>query len=286
MEVLLILRIKFIQKIIDKCRKKNQKDVYIELIAPKIITIEKVLSDIDTIILGSSHPQLGYLAKPNEFNLGMSLQDLYYSYKLCEKYENEKIKKIILFYSVFSAGNQRIMTRFANACVFYKVIAGIDYQDKKIALEKKLHKLEKEYARQYKDYKKTHSLNIAYRGNELTYETCPKPQLPADRAKDHYKDNIRNNNQTKYVEKIFNLTNEHNQEFIIVLPPVTKGYKDALPKSSVLFKDLITLANRLSLKIVNLYDSDIFDDSDFVDYDHLNYKGAIKLTNYINKHKF
>lgn len=57
------MRIKFIQEIIDKFRKKAIVDVYIELIAPKIIILEQVISQINTLILGTSHPQLGYIAK-------------------------------------------------------------------------------------------------------------------------------------------------------------------------------------------------------------------------------
>lgn len=112
--------------------------------------------------------------------------------------------------------------------------------------------------------------------------TMPKPPLAQDRAKTHYKDNIRNNNQTKYVEEMYNLTCKRKQELIVVLSPATDNYKKALPSSNILFKELFDLKEKYPLKIINLYDSDIFKDSYFVDWDHLNYNGVMKLTNYIN----
>lgn len=277
------MRIKFIQKLIDKIRNKVPENSYIHDLGAKIISYEKVKKDIDTIILGSSHAQLGYRAKSNEFNLGLSFQDLYCSYNIYKKYSNEKIKNIILFYSVFSPGSQTIKSQFADKMAVYKAVLGFNYQDNKSAKEKKLYNLDFAYKYQYLKFKKKYKIDLNYRGNEVSYITCFKPPIAADRAKPHYKNNQRNNNQTEYVVKMQKLADKRKANLYVVISPATTAYKNSLPLSSELFKELFYAAKKYNINLLNMYDSDSFDNSDFEDWDHLSLKGAIKLTNIINE---
>jgi len=276
------MQIKIIQKIIDKIKRKRQKNNYIEDLGYKYLSYLVIKDKIDTIILGSSHAQLGYRAKYNEFNWGLSFQDLYSGYELYKKIHNPFIKNVILFYSVFSPGNQTIMSKYANICSVYKIIIGINYQDKKVAREKNLYKLESDYKHQYKKYKKFFKIDENYRGNEVSYITCFKPPTAAERSAAHYKNNIRQNHQTDFVLKTYELANSAKAKFLVVIPPVTKAYKESLPNSSKLFYELFELKKK-NIEILNMYDSDIFNDSDFEDWDHLNFYGAQKLTKQINE---
>lgn len=273
------MRIKFIQKTIDLFRRKKHKiDGYLSQLANKILQLESFNDGIDTLILGSSHAQLGYRAENNEFNLGLSFQDLYYSYSLYKKYCHMPVKNIILFYSVFSSGAQTIKTNYTSIAPIYKIVTGIDYQDYKTAKEKKLFSKEASFAKQFKMYKKTFSADIAYRGNEVTYETAIKAEQASYRALPHLKNNQRNNNQTSYVEEIYKLSSTHNAKLYVVISPATKQYKECLPPSEILFKDITKLQETLNIKVFNMYDCEQFNDDDFKDWDHLNINGAKKLT--------
>ena len=97
----------------------------------------------------------------------------------------------------------------------------------------------------------------------------------------HLKNNQRNNNQTQYVKKIYDLAIKNNSKLLVVISPATKAYKDSLPSSDVLFKDLIDLIQKHNINFLNMYDTSIFDNNDFEDWDHLNIKGAEKLTQII-----
>ncbi len=279
------MKINFIQKIIDKIR--NKPHSYISLLGTKVLSFEKIKDKIDTLILGSSHAQFGYRAKANEFNLGLSYQDLYHSYNLCKKSfkHPHKIKTIVLFYSVFSPGHQQIRTRDFDICSIYKAVCQIDYQDENIAKEKQLEKLTSKFNKQYKHFKKKFKLNIQYRGNETSFKTATKTKEASERALPHFKNNQRNNNQTQYVEKIYNIAKENNAKLLIVIPPATKSYKDCLPSSDVLFKELYELQKKLNFNIINVYDNTSFNDNDFKDWDHLNLTGAEKLTKIISSNR-
>ncbi len=271
------MHITFIQKIIDKIRHKVPFNSYITALGTKVYTYKKVSNNIDTIILGSSHAQLGYRAKENEFNLGLSFQDLYCSYNLYKKLNNKNIKNVILFYSVFSPGAQTLKSKFADTMTVYKIVAGFDYQDKKTAREKNLYRLEFNYRWQFIKFQNKFKVDKNYRGNELSYITCFKPPVAADRANVHYKNNQRCNNQTKYVELLLLETVKNNQNLYVVIPPATEDYKKALPPSNELFRELFDIKG---LKIFNYYDKH-FTNEEFEDWDHLSLRGAERLTEMI-----
>lgn len=274
---------KNLQYLIDSIRGKTENSSHLNDLSKKILSYNNIIDKIETIILGSSHAQLGYRATKNEFNLGLSFQDLYYSYKLYEKFNNPSLKNIVLFYSVFSPGNQTIKTRFADVSSIYKVVCGIDYQDEKEVKKQKLKRSESYLKNQYKKFIKNFVFESNYRGNENTYITCFKPPYASERAEKHYKNNQRNNNQTKYVGMINNLVKQSGANLLVVIPPVTKAYKNFLPESKELFKELFCLAENSDINILNLYSEDLFEDCEFVDWDHLNIEGANKLTKIINK---
>ena len=94
-------------------------------------------------------------------------------------------------------------------------------------------------------------------------------------------DNLREEKQNIWLEKLINLAEEKNQNVHIVLSPATKEYKACLPNSSELFKDLYNVNGPEKATLINLYDSEMFDSEDFGDLDHLNSKGAEKLSNYV-----
>ena len=274
------MRIRCVQNIIDKIRfKKKVKFSCPEFLPTMYYKIEtlKKLKNIETLVLGSSHGEYGFIAnKPKEYNLSASYQDLYYSYNLYKKFNTKELKNIILFYSVFSPGNQLIKTKYYHICSQYKILADIDYQCSEVLIDKDIDSIEKDNIVCINKLRKDIKINKSDRGNCLSYAFPCRTDNVQSRTIPHYKNNQRNNNQNKYLQLLIDEAQECNQKVIIVLSPATSEYKKELPSSKCLFKEVFDLIEEnlyQNAKIINLYDME-FSKNLFGDWDHLNKDGA------------
>ncbi len=276
------MKIRIIQKLIDKIRKKPTFD---SALADKWVGFKK-LDDIETLVLGSSHLQNGYVAKEKEFNFAISSQDLYYGYNIYKLVNNPTLKNIVISFSVFTPGLSIIKTSQADFCLPYKTLMGIEYQYIEDAKNKNLFKLEKSTKKDLEKYQKKLTLPKEYRGNMTWYPHKKFLDTEAkERALKHYKNNQRENSQMQYCVNLLEETRKNNQKVYFVLPPATIGYREALASKEELFKDLFDLVKQYdNAKILNYYDTDLFDENtDFTNEDHLNKQGALKLSNLIRK---
>ena len=279
------MKINYIQEIIDFIRGKKRINKYFYKIQKKLKNYEFIKNteqNINTLILGSSHLERGYLPRENEYNLASISQDLYYTNQLYKLYNNDKIKKIIIAFSVFSPGHSIIKTKRVSMAVKFKVLTGINYQDINIAKEKNLVELEKAY--KYYCNKKL-ILDEKYRGGYERSEDYPAGfnDNAEEISAKHLKNNKREISQMHYLEEIFEISKKNNQKVLIIIPPATKKYKDFLPDSDELFASLYHLIEKYEhVNFLNFYDTNDFTDEYFFDSDHLNYEGACKLTKLIN----
>lgn len=78
--------------------------------------------------------------------------------------------------------------------------------------------------------------------------------------------------------EILRTAKENHHRVFLIIPPHTKAYTKRLKKYNCIY---FNLQDYLSdeVKLLNLLDSPLFDESDFIDLDHLNLKGAKKFTN-------
>lgn len=271
------MKIEFIQNIIDKLRVK----VFgLKPMLKKSVGI-KSMRNIETLAIGSSHMEWGFIPREREFNLGSPSLDLYYSYSLYKLYASKDVKNIFVTFSVFSPNDILIKSGLAEICTSLKLLHGIDYQDSTIAEQKGLYKLEKSYSKKISKRKSKLNLPDNYRG-EADY-SCTNVTRNADkfhkRALAHFKINQKKSNQMDYCIKLLEETKENEQKFYFVLPPMHQLYKEVLPNSNIIFERLYKICHEYShVKILNLYDSKEFEDSDFMDADHLNYSGATKMS--------
>lgn len=242
--------------------------------------INQHLNNIKTIIFGSSHGLYGYIAKDDEFNLCLASQDLYYSYKLYKKYSKiPKLENIVLFFSVFSPGHILCKTIEKEKAIYYEKYFNIPYQyfDKELIIKKFLYYIKPCFIEN----------NIEFNnGNINNYWFFEKKKdILEKRTKSHLKNNKRKNKQIKYLEKIINLVQANKQNIYIILSPATKDYKNILSEEKEIFRNIKNISKKYNkLKIIDFYTSDIFNDNDFGDYDHLNTKGAKKLTKIVRKY--
>ncbi len=276
------MKICFIQELIDKIRNKSSFDM---ILLDKWVGYQK-LSDIKTLVLGSSHLQNGFYATEGEYNFAISSQDLYYGYNLYKILNRPTIKNIVISFSVFTPGLSIIKTKQADFCLPYKTIMNIEYQNKEDAEIKNLFKLEKKHQKKLEKYQAKLSLKKDYRGNLAWYPHKKFFNTEAkERALKHYKNNQRENSQMNYCEKLISDARKNNQNIYFILPPATIGYREALPNKDELFKSLFELVEKYNnAKVLNYYDTDLFNaDTDFTNEDHLNKQGAIKLSELIRK---
>jgi len=119
------------KKILERVKQANLPPV-VDFYEYKRQGIEFNKDKIERLVLGSSHGQAAVDTGiiPKTFNLSIASQDMYQSFKLCEKYipTLPHLKTIILFFSVFSSGAEMQKTVNAPLCQYYKNVFDIDFK--------------------------------------------------------------------------------------------------------------------------------------------------------------
>lgn len=241
---------------------------------------------INTFCSGSSHAQMSFIDDENSINFGNGSQDLYYQWKLYEKYNSffPNLKNIIIFYDIFSPGNDMQKGPFYLRTALYNLLFNIPYKDKNLALESGTidfeRKIQKEYLPIVKELSQgiDHSYPVLY---------TPSPKYTKDQLKDfangQIKLNKKDNYMHKYLKNILNLAKKLNHDVFIIVAPYQENFRKLFPKKEIMFKELNYIAKIYSVKVLNLWDDPDFIDEDFRNIDHLNRQGAVKLTNKIKK---
>jgi len=125
-----------------------------------------------------------------------------------------------------------------------------------------------------------------YEFNKLSYNE--KLKVGQKRAGLHNKflvyENTRIENE-KIFDEFIGLLIEKDIEPIIVIFPFTKYYKNTFKNEfkDIFYKYINEVNEHRKIRIVDLYNSNAFSDNDFVDADHLNELGAIKITKILSE---
>jgi hypothetical protein len=254
---------------------------FLSYVKMKKIGLEKNALTIKTISLGSSHSDYSFYSPmwENTYNLGLTSGDIFTSYQL---YENNKrklinLQYIIFFFSVFTAGNSLINTTERYRAVVYKYFLQIPYA-KSGTIKSRFEKI----IRHKCGIVSIKNNNPNYTG--YNFKTYYGVKLSVtDRAKKHLRENRREPNQLEWLQKLSQSIKQDNRKLIIVLSPCRSDYRDMLPAKEELFHKLYNLGLN-DVEFLNFYDSDLFTDEDMGDTDHLNEKGAKKLTSEIQKY--
>ena len=232
---------------------------------------------IDTVVVGSSHAFYGFYETPNDVNFGAASQDLYYSYQLAMKsllmFPN--LKRVVLFYSDFSDGNEEERSKTIEETVKYMQYFGIPpknpvfYADKRIGLYPKFAPYEVKTPDFNDPYPFPSSLPIASAAEEIK-----------ERVEKHLKDAFHGSNQTAFVERIIRSVLAEGLDLTIVVAPVRADYLSFMPADTKPFEKLENLLKKYDGKVryLNCLSDSDFTDADFTDCDHLNRDGAQKLT--------
>ena len=231
---------------------------------------------IETLVIGSSHAEYAFYETPRDVNFGIQSQDLYYSYQLYLKsllmFPN--LKRVVLFYSVFSDGNEEERSMQLEESAKYMQYFGIPpknpifYADKQIPLCPK-----------FAPYKvETPDLDNPYPFSWPVAETTA--DAVKIRVEKHLKGAFRGSGQTMFVERIIRSVLDEGLDLTIVTAPVRADYLSYVPADAKPFEKLENLLRKYNGKVryLNYWHDPDFTDADFIDSDHLSRNGAEKLT--------
>lgn len=253
---------------------------WIQIANIKAQALQQHANEIKTLSLGSSHGEFGFDPYPGSFNLCLSSQDLYYSYKLYQKFAPKlpQLKNVILFYSAFSPGFEVDKTTENERCSHYKAVFRIPYKNRALEYSPR-HILLNRNGRRYMVQHPANCATDFLGKGELLMTPLTETELE-QRIKGHYKHNRRGTNQTKFVAYMASLAKANKHRLIVVIPPCQKSYTNKMPDAKELFAELFQLQTTTNepFEIMNFYTDDQFTNQNFVDSDHLNPSGAAKLT--------
>ena len=296
------MNIKIIQNIIDKIRNKEKYKELFSFIYEyclKITALRMNKNNFHTLVLGSSHIMVGFIPEKREYNCATSSQDLYMGYQIYKYANHEKLKNIIISYSDFSSYNNNLFSPYSQLSLLLKILLGIEYENKKAAkrkislldkiyLKKKILKISNNFVS-----KGINNINLkSYNGKYLFYPNTQYEQNIENEKlmfsygiKGKKRILISQNYMDEYLLKLVQEAKMYNQKvYIVITPIIEKFYKDLQLEQNKIFKILYTIAKYYdNVKILNFYDDNRFEDNDFYDWQHLNYKWAQKLTSLINQ---
>ena len=242
----------------------------------KVRAIEAIKAEIDTLVLGSSHAQMGWWAEGKEFNMGMAFEDMYTTYEIYRKW-GRKVRQLVVFYSVFSPGSNNLLSSYSKMSVGIRAATGIDWPEERPGMYPQLEGAVWKCKSKCRRWLKRHKPIPGDLGNELAYPPF-KTATAAERALAHLKNNKRNSKMDVYLVKLIEEADMAGQKVWIVVPPASNGYREALKDEKNMFSGVEAIAREHgNAKLLNhFYDADFADD-DFIDWDHLNNQGARKL---------
>lgn len=259
-------------------------DMYLSDTIKALCIKEDIVSkknSVKILVFGSSHAQMSFVDGKDSLNFGNGSLDLYYQWKLYEKFHSffPNLQNIVIFYDVFSGGNDMQKGPFYKRTALYKLIFDIPYKNKKYAVEQGVIDFEKELELKYCPIAKNllESIDHSYPIICSPSADFTQEQLQTF-AKGQIKLNKKDNGMHKYLNNILNLAEKLHHNVLIVVAPYQSNFRQMFPEKSILFKNLNSIKKERSFKILNLWDDLDFVVDDFRNPDHLNRKGAVKLT--------
>ena len=278
--------------------------------------------NIETIIVGNSYPLTGidsnFLSNKSE-NLSISSQDLYYSYKLAEEVinNNENIKRCIIGAGYYLVNHDLSKCKSEYSinmvkCLYYPILKDKHNSEKVDTIEfsnlrKTLNNNVIEYIFNL-EFLDKHFIDLLYRENNgyfnknlrremisilrgvklSSISEDEKYRLGEIRASQH-------NDLSKYTETkeeynlifndFINFLEEKGVEPVIVVFPTTKYYSKFINKTyeDEFYKIIYGIKEKYTVKLVDFSKIDIFEEDDFIDFDHMSESGCIKITHELNK---
>lgn len=244
---------------------------------------------IELLVTGLSYSEVGVncdkLSVPS-FNFSLSGQDIFYDYYLTKYLLNfnvfkNNIKKICINMAYYSFDwdlslSPNSFTRIHR----YLYTLGKTHNYNNILHLKLCHSIykSKDYERDYLNYHR-YKLNTVLKDIDYQQEKIAKKQ-----ANMNYPKTVIEN---KYIfEMYLKMLNENNIKPIILILPTSRHYYKYFSNNyqkNKFYKIINQFRKVYNFKVIDYFNSKIFNDEDFCDYSHLNNKGALKFTSILEK---
>ncbi|MFR3568720.1 MAG: hypothetical protein ACLTUR_12020 [Paraclostridium sordellii] len=278
--------------------------------------------NIETLVVGNSYPLTGIdskLLSNKSKNLSISSQDLYYSYKLVKEVinNNENIKRCIIGAGYYLVNHDLSKCKSEYSinmvrCLYYPILKDKHNSEKVDTIEisnliNTLNDNVIEYIFNL-DFLHKHFIDLLYRENNgyfnknlrrerisilqgvklSSISEAEKYRLGEIRASQH-------NDLSKYTETkkeynlifndFINFLEEKGVEPVIVVFPTTKYYSKFINETykEEFYKIIDGIKEKYTVKLVDFSKIDIFEEDDFIDFDHMSESGCIKITHELNK---
>lgn len=279
--------------------------------------------DVNSIIVGLSYAMLGIneqALKIKAINLALPSQDLYYSFKISKAVidRNKEIKNCIIGLGYYSFNFDLSLCKNSESSridnVYYPIFKDFHNYNhcKKMPVKNFSEYIDNRYKSIFDTRKLENCLWNIQSANTCSYfnstisrriystlgnislkklNESAKIKFSKDRAASHNKLLKYKKTYEEYKILIYTFIkylNERNVVPVIVIFPALKYYRDELsPDFKNEFYSIInSAASRHCFKIIDLFDSKLFNEDDFMDTDHLNEKGALKVSKIINSKIF
>lgn len=268
-------------------------------------------NSVDLVVLGSSHGKFGIkVDKPNQMNLALEQQGIYYSLKLLEKYQN-KIKDgatIIFPISIFTFNEGKIDSDMSKDEVYKNYINLLNKKEIRKPLNISQYFLMNKFAVIYPPSRLVTTLNWGIScikegriiKNKIIYNSGEKNkklfERQAKKAVKGYEKQLENEDyiySLKISKELLEKMNEKNLKLIVILVPLSKEYNEAMELSKEKIFEKAVYDNIEKLKKISLNKLIFLDYSKdgrfqnnieyFMDDDHLNEKGAEYFTDILLK---
>jgi hypothetical protein len=253
---------------------------YLIYVCKKKLSFENHINDIENLVCRGSNSDYSFIPGyvPNSFNIGLISSDLYTTYHLYENYKNRltNLNNLIVFLNIPSPGYSLVRTSERYRAVALKYFFNINYESENYIIKR----YEKWIFGKCKKLNKV-DIPINYMGYENKSQYSNEISAK-QRAKTHLRENLREPDQMLWIYKLIELAKTKNVRVILIIPPIRSDFKNELPVKEKLFSKFYKLELD-NVKLLDLYDSNCFDDSDFGDTDHVNESGAIKISKLINE---
>lgn len=238
---------------------------------------------IETLVLGTSHAQfsiLPFILGQNAFNLGLGASGLLEHYYVLKKILPiiPNVKDLLLAISFYNGATCTVYTQYAYFCPFWKKYFDIPYDfslNKKYNLNEIYKRIQKmKIKKNIKTVNGFDFINIYY-----GYQSSPVEIKEAVAKHIHLLETF--NNQWIYLEKIAALCKQNQIKLHVVITPTRSDYNKVCHDLGYSHKKLYTPLHKICQQLeINVLDfSKGFENDDFYDYVHLNFSGALKLSN-------
>ncbi|MFR8869352.1 hypothetical protein [Paraclostridium sordellii] len=278
--------------------------------------------NIETLVVGNSYPLTGIdskLLSNKSENLSISSQDLYYSYKLAKEVinNNENIKRCIIGagYYLVNHDLSKCKSEYSVNMVkylYYPILKDKHNSEKVdiiefLTLGKVLNNDLIDYIFNL-EFLHKHFIDLIYRENNGYFNKNLRREmisiLQGVKLSDINEDEkyrlgefraSQHNDLSKYTETkkeynlifndFINFLEEKGVEPVIVVFPTTKYYSKFINETykDEFYKIIDGIKEKYTVKLVDFSKIDIFEEDDFIDFDHMSESGCIKITHELNK---